>query len=120
MTIDSGFGWWQEFGHRVVGIDADLPGGVVDDAVMVATQEHEVVEFRLAAVCPVSDVVGVAHHRGSSAAGERAVLVAQDQGDPDRGGDESLGAADVEDAAVGTQDAGDHVGVAGHPWTVAG
>jgi hypothetical protein len=41
------------------------------------------------------------------------VLVPQDQGDPDVHGDEPEGAADVEDLAVGAEDAGDDLGVAG-------
>jgi hypothetical protein len=60
------------------------------------TDEHEVVEGGAAVVEPVDDVVGVAHHRGPGAAGERAVDVAADQGPPDRGGDEPVGAPDVE------------------------
>ena len=39
----------------------------------------------VAAVDPVGDVVGVAHHRWSGAAGEGAVLVTGDQGVPDAG-----------------------------------
>ena len=68
-----------------------------------------------AAVDPVDDVVGVAHRGWSGAAGEGAVPVAQDQGDPDGRGDQPGGAADVEDLAVGAEDAGDDVGVAGQP-----
>jgi hypothetical protein len=56
----------------------------------------EVVQGGGAAEEPVDDVVGVAHHRGPGAARERAVDVAADQGPPDRGGDEPVGAADVE------------------------
>jgi hypothetical protein len=69
---------------------------VVDDPVVVPAEEHEVVEGVGAAEDPVDDVVGVAHHRGPGAAGERAVHVAADQGPPDGGGDEPVGAPDVE------------------------
>jgi hypothetical protein len=37
-----GFRWWEDLGPAVVGVDPDLPGGVVDDPVVVTTQEHEV------------------------------------------------------------------------------
>ena len=80
---------------------------------VLAAEQDEVGQRGRAAVGPVDDVVGVAHRGWSGAAGERAVLVAQDQGDPDRGGDEAVGAADVEDLAVAAEDAGDDVGVAG-------
>ncbi len=49
------------------------------------------------------------------AAGEPAVLVAEDECFPDRGGDEALGAADVEDLAEGAEHGGDHLGVTGQP-----
>jgi hypothetical protein len=92
----AGFGWWEELGSSVCGVEADLPGGVVDGAVVVAAEEDEIVEGGDAVVEPVDDVVGVAHHGWSGAAGERAVDVAADQGPPDRGGDEPVGAPDVE------------------------
>lgn len=66
-----------------------------------------------AAVGPVGDVVGLAHRGWSGAAGEGAVLVAQGQGGPEGEGDQAVGSADVEDLAVGAEDAGDEVGVAG-------
>ena len=69
---------------------------------------------------PVDDVVGVAHHRGSGAAGERAVPVAADQGPPQRWGDQAVGAADVEDLAAGAEGDRDEVGVAGQPADHAG
>ncbi|HET9840764.1 MAG TPA: hypothetical protein VFQ01_02065, partial [Nocardioides sp.] len=68
----------------------------MDDSVVVSAEQDEVLEFGVAAVEPVDDVVGVAHDRWSGAAGERAVGVAQDQGDPDGEGDQSSGSADVE------------------------
>ncbi len=72
-------------------------------------------ERGVAAVGPVDDVVGVAHHRGSGAAGEGAVGVPAHQGPPQGGGDQALGAADVEDLAVGAEGDRDQVGVAGQP-----
>jgi hypothetical protein len=74
-SFDAGFGWWEEFGFAVVGIEPDFPRGVVDHPVMMPAQQHEVLELRLPAEDPVEDVVGVAHDRGPVAAGERAVLV---------------------------------------------
>ena len=99
----------------VVGADPDFPRGVVDRAVVVAAQQDEVGQAGASAECPVVDVVGVAHDRWSGAAGEGAVSVAQDQGEPDGGGDQASGAADVERFAAGAEDGGDDLGVAGQP-----
>jgi hypothetical protein len=38
VSVDAGFGWWEEFGFLVVGVDADFPSGVVDDPVMVSAE----------------------------------------------------------------------------------
>ena len=57
----------------------------------------------------------VAREWQAAAAGEPAVPVAQGQRLPDAGGDEALGAADVEDLAVVAEDGGDDLGVAGEP-----
>ena len=86
----AGFLGWEELGSAVGRVEPDLPGGVVDDAVVVAAEQDQVRQGRDAAVGPVDDVVGVGHHRGSGAAGERAVVVAADQGPPDRRGDQPV------------------------------
>ncbi len=78
-------------------------------------QQHQVVQGRGSPVGPVLDVVGVAGDGWSAAAGERAVPVSEDQGVPQGGGDQAVGAADVEDLSSGAEDGGDHVGVAGEP-----
>ena len=106
-------GWGRNSGSRSCGVEADLPGGVVEDAVVFAAEQDEVVEVGGAAVGPVDDVVGVAHDRWAGAAGEGAVSVAGDQGAPQGGGDQSVGAADVEDLAVGAEADRDELGVAG-------
>ncbi len=80
---------------------------------VVAAEQHEVVERGDAAVDPVPDVMGVAHHRRAGAAGKGAVGLARHEGSPDRGGDEPAVAADVEDAAVGVEQDPDQVAVAG-------
>jgi hypothetical protein len=49
-VFDAGFGWWEEFGFAVVGLDSDFPRRMVDDAVVVSAQQHEIVEVRLAAL----------------------------------------------------------------------
>ena len=41
-VVSSGSGWWEELGSLVVGVEADLPGGVVDDSVVVSAEEDEV------------------------------------------------------------------------------
>ena len=104
--------WWGEELGSVVGCEADLPGGVVDGAVMVGTKHHEISEISGAVIGPVPDVVGVAHDRWSCAAGECAVVVAGDERDPQGGGDEALGASDVEGLAGGAQADREDVGVA--------
>jgi hypothetical protein len=75
FSFDSGFGWWEEFGFAVVGVEPDFPRGIMNHPMMVPAQQHEVLESGFAAQDPVEDVVGVAHDRGPVAAGERAVLV---------------------------------------------
>ena len=57
----------------------------------------------------------MAHQRWPVAAGERAVPVADDQGGPDREGDQSFGAADVEWLALAAEDGGDDLGVTRQP-----
>ncbi len=97
------------------GVEGDLPGSGVDEAVVVAAQEQQVVEAGGSVVDPVDDVVGVAHQGWASTSREAAVLVAGDEGFPDRGGDEPAEPADVEDLAAGAQDDGDDLGVAADP-----
>lgn len=97
---------WEELWSLVVGVEADLPGGVVDHPVVSSAEQGEVVEAGVAAVGPVVEVVGVAHQWGAGAAGGGAVGVAEDEGAPEGGGDQALGAADVEDLAVGAEDGG--------------
>ncbi|MDQ3616016.1 MAG: hypothetical protein M3393_05215 [Actinomycetota bacterium] len=48
--------------------------------------------------------MGVAGDGWAAPAGEGVVPVADDQGEPDEGGDQALGAADVEDLCVGAED----------------
>ena len=81
--------------------------------VVFAAEEDQVVQGCGAVVDPVGDVVGVAGDGEPGAAGEGAVLVAEDEGGPDCGGDQAAGAADVEDLALGAEDGGDDLGVAG-------
>src|SRR5688572_21495381 len=107
----TGFRGWEELGPSVVA-EPYLPGGVVDGAVVLSAEQHEVVQGGRAAVEPVADVVGVAHHRRSGAAGEGAVAVAGHERGPDRGGDQPVGAADVEHTALGIEQDPDQVGIA--------
>jgi hypothetical protein len=46
--------------------------------VVMAAEHHEVPELGVAAIDPVADVVGVAHHRGPVTAREGAVDVASE------------------------------------------
>jgi hypothetical protein len=61
-----------EFGFVVAGVESDFPGGVVNRAVVMAAQQHEIRQTGFTAGYPVVDVMRVAHHRWSVAAGERA------------------------------------------------
>ena len=63
----------------------------------------------------MGEVVRVAREWQAAAVGEPAVPVAEGEGFPDAGGDEALGAADVEDLAVAAEDGGDDRGIAGEP-----
>ena len=108
----------QDFGDAVGG-DPDLPlpvggSGVVwfDQVVVVAADEDEVGEAGRAAVLPRDEVVGVAGLGGAVTAGEHAALVAGVQRVAEVGGDEALGASDVEDAGGAAEHEGDQVGVA--------
>src|SRR3954454_2926711 len=107
-------GWWGEGGEAVVG-DGDCPGGVVDEAVVVPAEQHEVGEGGGSAVCPEPDVVGVAPGGWDVAAGECAVLVAGGQRAADAEGDGAGCPADVQRLGGGGEDGGDDVGVAGQP-----
>ena len=80
----------------IIRIEPDFPGCVVDDPVMMPAQEDEISELGLSVEQPVSDVVGVAHHRWPVAAREGAVPVPGHEGGPDRLGDRTTGASDVE------------------------
>jgi len=66
-----------------VGAATDGIPAFVDQAVLVATQKHEVLQTRLAAVRPVLDVMGV-YEAMLGAAGEAAAVVTQTQGPPNR------------------------------------
>src|SRR3954453_12460232 len=101
-------------------VESGLPGGVVEDPVVVAADEHEVVQGGGAVVGPVPEVVGVAHDWWSGAGGEGAVVVAGDQGVPDRDGDGAGGAADVEDLTPGAEDNGGDLAVTGQPAQYSG
>ena len=93
----------------------DRPGAGVDQSVVVSAEQDHVGQRGRSAVDPVLEVVGVAHQGWPGAAGEAAVPVADDEGFPDRGGDEALLSSDVEDLARCAEDGGDDLGVAADP-----
>jgi hypothetical protein len=74
-------GWWDEVGV-LVGAEADLPAavGVVDESVVVAAEQDEVVQGGGTAVGPGGDVVGVGEAWWAVAVGEGAAAVADVQG----------------------------------------
>src|ERR687889_2148080 len=106
-------GGWGE--HRPPVHDGDVPGGVVDDVVVVIAEQHQIVQGGRSAVGPVPDVMGVGPPRWSSAAGERAASVAGDQGPAQPDWDGAGGSADVQRLGVRAQPGGDDGGLAGQP-----
>ena len=111
----SAYAGWGVEGELGGAGSSDDPGLVVDEAVVVAAEQDHVRQRGGSAVDPVHEVVGVAHDRWPGAVREAAVPVAEDQGLPDRGGDQALGAADVEDRGTCAEDRRDHLGVAAQP-----
>src|SRR5215216_4072493 len=78
--------------------DLDGPVAGVQVDVVPATDQHQIPDRGHAAVEPRCQVVGVAVDGWGAA--DHAALVAGVQGAPDRAGDESFGAADVEGFGV--------------------
>jgi len=95
-------------------VQRDCEAAFVDQAVVEAAEEDEVLQRRLAAVEPVVDVVAV-QEAGGGAAGEAARAVADPEGAADGWGDGAGAAADVEDVAVVIEGGGDKAGVAADP-----
>ena len=93
---------------------ADRVAAFVHQAVVVATQEHQVVEPCLAAVRPVVDVVGV-DEALAGAAGKAAALIAAFQGPPQGRGNTAGAATHVQGGAVGGFQPPDHAAVASEP-----
>ena len=80
---------------------------------VVGAEECAVAEVGGAVVGPVGDVVGFAPGCGGGAVGEGAALVAGGEGGALGWGEEPGFAAEVQDFAVGAEEGGDDVGVAG-------
>ena len=76
----------------------------MDEDVVGAAAEFEVVEVGAAALGPGGFVVGVAPAGGAVAAGEDAVAVAGGDGAALGGAGEADAASEVEDLAVGAED----------------
>jgi hypothetical protein len=72
---------------------------LVHQPMMNAAEQHEVLQLRLAAICPMFDVVGVGEAL-VGAARKAAALVAGLEGSAEGGGDCAGLAADVEGIAV--------------------
>ena len=111
---------WDDFGGAVRA-DPGLPAvgrGIVprfDDAVVVGTHQDEVAYRCSATGPPRHQVVGVAVLGRTVAAGEDAAAVAELECGSDSGGDETLGASDVEDFGGSAEDGREEVGVAQQP-----
>ncbi len=75
----------------------------MDEGVVVAAEETEVVEDCLASVCPEDDVMNVAPSSGSAASAVCAVAVSCDDGLAETGGDDSCFPADIENLGFWTK-----------------
>ena len=83
--------------------------------VVSATQEHEVVETRIAAIGPVDDVVSIGPRGGCGAPFPCTATVALFQCSSNRRGDRASPAADVEYLGARAEDHRDDPSVAGKP-----
>nr|WP_235947382.1 hypothetical protein [Candidatus Frankia alpina] len=97
----------------MIGAESDGPTVVVEETVVPAADEHEVVQAGGAVVGPMPNVVRLAPTRRPVATGECATAVAGDQGAAQVGRDGALRAADVEGDAVRVEDDAADLGVAG-------
>src|SRR3569833_2616262 len=80
---------------------------------MVSAQQDQVAEFGRAAGCPVADVVALAVAWWAMTAREGAAAVAQVQRAAEWSGDQAMVTAEVEGFALGAEDYGDELAVAG-------
>ncbi len=107
----------DDAGYSVV--DSDLPAGMwvamigFDRIVMMATQQHQIAQRGRAAAIPGNDVVGITRRRRPVAPGEHATSITGGQRGPDRWGDQSVLAADIEYLTVPAQHGGQDARVAG-------
>ncbi|ALE91567.1 hypothetical protein AOC05_03115 [Arthrobacter alpinus] len=93
-------------------VEADGPVALVCEGVVGAAEWCGVVDVVFPAFVPGDDVVGFGPGSGFGAVGEGAAEVAGEQDFALCGGEEALGAADVEDLAAVAEDGAGDVGVA--------
>ena len=99
----------------VVGQELRLPTGRVQQVMVPGTDEHEIVEGGGAAAGDPAEVVGFGPVGGPITASEAAVVVADDQGVVERGGDGAGGGAVVQDRGAAVGDHPVDTGVAQQP-----
>ena len=107
-------GWWDEFGQPV-GSDPDLPRAVVDQPMMMFTQQHPVGQIGVTTVKPRNYVMPVAPPRWPITARKRAAPIPQDQRPAQRTREQAPLATQVQDFAGGGEDRRDDHCVAGQP-----
>jgi hypothetical protein len=90
-------------------LDPDLP--LVDDRVMVSTQNQKVREFGLSSIAPMFDVMGVADL--ADTARESAAVITMDKSSAQRWRNGAGPAADIEHTAIFAVDHDDATAVAG-------
>lgn len=101
------------FDEFVRGGAADVESPVVDLVMVVGAEQDAVGDGGVSAGVPGDHVVGLGPGGGDGASGGEAAAVAGDEGFAHGGCDEALGAAEVDDVAVGAEEGRDDPGVAG-------
>lgn len=81
----------------------DAPSALMDEAVVVTTEQQGVAEVRGATLRPRGDVVCVGVPRGSRATGETTAAITYGQCATLSGGEEACGTSELEWDTVGTQ-----------------
>jgi hypothetical protein len=97
-------GGWDELGKPIGGVDPDLPTAVVDQPVMMSTEENRVVQRGMTAVGPMLDMVPVAPSWWSVTSRMGAAPVAENQRPPQRTGEQAPLPADVENLPRAAED----------------
>jgi hypothetical protein len=93
---------------------------VVDEPVVIAAQQHEILQVGRSVVAPVPDVMTLTPAGRPITAGESATPVAEREGAAEGSGDQAGLPAEVEGLAGAAEEGGDDAGVAGDPSGLRG